>query len=401
MISNTQQLRDFAARVRQAPWIAIDTEADSLHAYPEKLCLLQIAIPDEAVLIDPLADIHLEPLWEAFDHREIILHAADYDLRLLYQGHHFRPASIFDTMWAARLLGETRFGLNDSLTRHLGITLEKGAQKANWGRRPLTPRMIEYALNDVRYLHELEEALRKELIARDRLEWHRQICDHIIQNAASPSNIDRNSVWRIKGHDKLSPLGLAVLRELWHWREKEAVRSNKPPFFILNHEGLSAIAEYVAEKRTLRGYRLPHFLTTRRRYGITEAVGRALEIPETDWPTQIRVRSRRMTRPELDVSDTLRDKRDYQAHQLGLDPTLIASKSTLYALARKECEPAWNALLPWQRGLLESPIQPEAMRAWKKSAAAQIQAQSQSEIDPSTSSADGEVSSDEESLSSE
>lgn len=108
-----------------------------------------------------------------------------------------------------------------------------------------------------------------------------------------------------------------------------------------------------------------------------------------------------MTRPELDVSDTLRDKRDYQAHQLGLDPTLIASKSTLYALARKECEPAWNALLPWQRGLLESPIQPEAMRAWKKSAAAQIQAQSQSEIDPSTSSADGEVSSDEESLSSE
>ena len=96
VISTSEELKEFASRLRHAAWVALDTEADSLHAYPEKLCLLQIAIPGEAVLVDPLADLHLEPLWSALDDREIIFHAADYDLRLLFQGHHFRPAAIFE-----------------------------------------------------------------------------------------------------------------------------------------------------------------------------------------------------------------------------------------------------------------------------------------------------------------
>ena len=143
MIDTAVELGEFAARVAAAPWVAVDTEADSLHAYPEKLCLLQVAIPGEERLVDPLADMHLEPLWEAFDRHEIIFHAADYDLHLLSSGHNFRPSSIFDTMWAARLLGESKFGLNDVLSTHLGLRLEKGSQKANWGRRPLTERSEE------------------------------------------------------------------------------------------------------------------------------------------------------------------------------------------------------------------------------------------------------------------
>lgn len=99
-----------------------------LHAYPEKLCLLQVGVPGGEYLVDPLADLHLEPLWDAMDGHSIIFHAADYDLRLLFRGHHFKPARIFDTMLAARLVGEARFGLNDALNTHLGITLEKGSQ---------------------------------------------------------------------------------------------------------------------------------------------------------------------------------------------------------------------------------------------------------------------------------
>lgn len=351
VIDGTETLRALSGRVRQAAWVALDTEADSLHAYPEKLCLLQLAIPGEAALIDPLADLHLEPLWEALDEREVIFHAADYDLRLLFQGHHFRPSAIFDTMWAARLLGDKRFGLNDCLTQYLGVTLEKGAQKANWGRRPLTDRMVEYALNDVRFLHELAEAMRRRLQELGRLDWHRQTCARLIEECARPGQVDLDQVWRIKGHDRLDPLGLAVLRELWHWREKEAVRSNKPPFFILRHEALSDLADQASLKQDARGIKLPPFLTSRRRHGVTEAIGRGLEVPATDRPVHVRVRSRRMTTAELDRSEDLRKVRDRRAGELGIDPTLIASKATLFALGRNDAD-AWDGLLPWQRALL-------------------------------------------------
>ncbi len=352
MISSTEELREFSGRLVQAPWVGLDTEADSLHAYPEKLCLLQVAIPGEAVLIDPLADIHLEPLWEALDEREMIFHAADYDLRLLFQGHHFRPTSIFDTMWAARLLGDAKFGLNDCLTHYLQITLEKGAQKANWGRRPLTDRMVEYALNDVRYLFELSEALRARLVEKGRMDWHRQTCARLINDCARAEQVDLDSVWRTKGHDKLDPLGLAILRELWHWREKDAVRSNKPPFFILRHEALSEIAADASLRKSARSLKLPPYLTPRRRHGVIEAVERGLEVPVADRPVHVRVRTRRMTKKELDRVEELRLVRDKRAAELEIDPTLVASKATLYALARND-PGAWEDQLPWQQALLQ------------------------------------------------
>lgn len=352
VISTSEELKEFASRLRHAAWVALDTEADSLHAYPEKLCLLQIAIPGEAVLVDPLADLHLEPLWSALDDREIIFHAADYDLRLLFQGHHFRPAAIFDTMWAARLVGEMKFGLNDILTKLLGVTLEKGAQKANWGRRPLTERMVEYALNDVRHLNELAGVLRSRLQELGRLEWHRQTCIRLIADCAQSEQVDLDSVWRIKGHDRLDPLGLAVLRELWHWREKDAVRTNKPPFFILRHESLSDIAADASERHSARNLKLPPYLTHRRRQGVIEAVETGLRVPEADRPVHIRVRSRRMLKKELDVAEELRVRRDERANDVGIDPTLVASKSTLYSLGRRD-PGAWEGLLPWQRGFLE------------------------------------------------
>lgn len=351
LISTTAELQQLSAEVRQAPWIALDTEADSLHAYPEKLCLVQLAIPGKEVLVDPLADLHLEPLWDALENRELIFHAADYDLRLIFQGHYFRPAAIFDTMWAARLLGEPKFGLNDVLTKHLGITLEKGAQKANWGRRPLTPRMTEYALNDVRHLHALETALRDQLSQKGRLQWHRQICDQLIHECARADVVDANQVWRIKGHDRLDPLGLAIMRELYWWREEDARRTNRPPFFVLSHEKLSEIASEAAQKAS-RSFRLPSFLTPKRRRGIEEAIERGLAVPEDQRPVHIRTRTRRLTRKEIARAEVLRERRDRHAAELGIDPTIIAARAQLFSLAREDTPESWSSLLPWQLELL-------------------------------------------------
>ena len=357
MISTTAELRELACRVRESEWVALDTEADSLHAYPEKLCLLQVGVPGSEYLVDPLSDLHLEPLWEAMDQHSIIFHAADYDLRLLFRGHHFKPARIFDTMLAARLAGEARFGLNDALNTHLGITLEKGSQKANWGKRPLTPAMVDYALNDVRHLFPLQQSLLGRLESLGRLDWHQQICERLIRDCCQPERIDDDAIWRTKGHDKLDALGLAVLRELWHWREKDALRTGRPPFFILKHEQLAELSAAASETRTTRGLNLPHFLTSKRRSGLLDAIQQGLEVPENRLPRPIRVHSRRMTRAELDISDRLAQVRDIHARELGIDPTLIASKATLYALGRNDPD-AWEGLMSWQRNLLEKPLTP-------------------------------------------
>lgn len=333
--------------------MGIDTEADSLHSYPEKLCLLQIAIPGEEQLVDPLADLHLEPMWEAFDRHELILHAADYDLHLLFNGHRFRPDRIFDTMWAARLAGELKFGLNDVLTRFLGVQLEKGAQKADWGRRPLTPRMIDYALNDVRYLNNLSQLLKEKLLSLGRLDWHRQVCARLIDECAVASEPDPNTLWRVKGHERLTPAGLAVLREIWQWREMESRRTNRPPFFVVRHETLSELAAQASEGG-LRAIRLPHYLTSRRREGLRDSIAAGLAVPPSEHPQHIFVRSRRLSRQELAVADDLKKRRDAWARNLGIDPTIIAPRGTLFALARAGSG-EWDRLMPWQRELLEKP----------------------------------------------
>jgi ribonuclease D len=212
--------------------------------------------------------------------------------------------------------------------------------------------MVEYALNDVRHLHELAEAMREGLLGLGRLDWHRQTCARLIEECARPGQVDLDQVWRVKGHDRLDSLGLAVLRELWHWREKEAVRANKPPFFILRHEALSDLAENASRSQSAAGLKLPHFISGRRRRGVVEAVERGLAVPASDRPVHVRVRARRMTQQELDRAEDLKKLRDRRAEDLKIDPTLIASRSTLFALGRDDAE-AWGALLPWQRALLE------------------------------------------------
>src|SRR5262245_2193676 len=122
--------------MRAAKWIALDTEADSLHAYPEKLCLIQISIAGGDELLDPLSALDLTPAFAVFRDHALILHGADYDLRLLRKSCGFVPTAIFDTMLASRLLGCREFGLNNLVAKYLAVTLEKGPQKANWAQRP-------------------------------------------------------------------------------------------------------------------------------------------------------------------------------------------------------------------------------------------------------------------------
>lgn len=352
VIETNEKLAEFLPVMRAAKWVAVDTEADSLHAYPEKVCLIQISIAEADRLVDPLANLDLSQLLEALKGHDLLMHGADYDLRLLWKHHRFTPRSVFDTMLAARLLGHRQFSLNALLAHYLGITLDKGMQKADWARRPLTERMEAYARNDTRHLKPLADKLKLELQQKGRLAWHEESCSRQVADCAREIEPDWNSVWRTKGSHLLSRPALAVLRELWQWREQEALGGNRPPFFVLAHETLTQIAIAATDSRQIEPL-LPRRFSDRRREGLRKAIARGLALPATQHPEILRFTSRRLTETERHRLAELERHRDAHAARLGLDPSLIAPRATLLDLARHGEKHA-PELMRWQRELLHS-----------------------------------------------
>jgi ribonuclease D len=351
LIDTDQKLATLLPKLRAAKWLALDTEADSLHAYPEKVCLIQISTVDGDELVDPLAEINLDPLFDVFNAHELIFHAADYDLRLLEKHHQFTPSAIFDTMLAARLLGELQFGLSSLVEKFLGVKLDKGSQKADWAQRPLTERMEIYARNDTHYLKPLADKLKSALEAKGRLAWHQESCARLIEDCTRPQIVDADSVWRIKGSSILNRPALAILRELWQWREKEAIAYCRPPFFILSHERMVDIADAAAAREPFENI-LPPKMSPRRRETLLETVKSGLAVPSDRHPETIRHKFNRPSETEFRRFRELEKIRDAHAHRLGIDPTLIASKATLGDLSRD-----WDRhapeLMNWQRELLK------------------------------------------------
>jgi ribonuclease D len=351
VIDTDPKLAALLPKLRAAHWLALDTEADSLHAYPEKVCLIQISTTDGDELVDPLAEINLDPLFDVFNGRELIFHAADYDLRLLEKHHQFRPSAIFDTMLAARLLGERQFGLSALVENHLGVKLDKGSQKADWAQRPLTERMEIYARNDTHYLKPLADKLKFELQQKNRLAWHQESCARLIEECSQPSVVDTDAVWRVKGSSILNRAALAILRELWQWREQEAIAYCRPPFFVLSHERMVDIADAAAAQETFENI-IPPKMSPRRREALLEAVKTGLAISATDYPEILRPKFHRPSESEFRRFREIEKRRDAHAHQLAIDPTLIASKAVIGDLARDWDKHAAE-LMNWQRELLK------------------------------------------------
>src|SRR5437667_1316761 len=372
LIATDVQLTALLAKIDAAGRVAIDIEADSLHSYREKLCLLQISVPtvagiDDAgpdvetgsgtpdqlsrlqhdVIVDPLAHLDLQPLRRALEDREIVLHGGDYDLRMLRRGLNFTAQRIFDTMIAARLLGVREFSLAALVKRYFGVELPKGSQKADWAKRPLPARMAEYAINDVRYLLSLAEKLEAKLDRHQRRDWLRQSCQRAIEQAAVARVRKQDEFWRIRGSGSLKPQAAAVLRALWQWREKEAEMADRPPFHILqNHELLKAAESFTSGR--VPDYK--HF-SARRRETFCEVARSALQLPQSEWPVMRQCSAIRTTADIVRRAEQLRARRDKSAGQLELEPPFVASRGTLEAIAT-DPEQATRLLVPWQRELI-------------------------------------------------
>lgn len=347
MITTDEQLAEILPRLRDVARVAVDTEADSLHCYFEKLCLIQLTVAEEDFLVDPLAHVDLQPLCAALAEKEIILQGMDFDLRLLRRTLGFTSREVFDTVIAARLLGLREFSLAALVQQYFGVTLAKGSQKANWARRPLPRVMAEYAKNDTHFLLPLAAQMETQLAECGRTEWFRQSCRRALEQAAVERERDPDQSWRIAGSGTLPPRTNAVLRALWRWRDQEAQRGDRPAFHILQNSALLQSAErFVAGEAP--DYR--HF-SDRRRHDFKAAAEAALALPDSEWPQRPpRVHRPRINNVEKRVEE-LKQRRDKHATELALDPSFIASRGALESIAADESR-SGEILVGWQRDLL-------------------------------------------------
>lgn len=347
MIASDSELAAILPLLEKIDRVAVDTEADSLHCYYEKLCLVQLSLGGADYLVDPLAGFDLAPLCHALASKEIVLQGADFDLRLLRRALNFTASRIFDTVIAARLLGIREFSLAALVERFFDVKLTKGSQKANWAQRPLPARMAEYAINDTHYLLPLAEKLEAELRARGRREWFEQSCERALEQTAVQRVRDEEEAWRISGAGALEGRTAALLRALWRWREREAQSADRPPFHILQNHLLLRAAESFASGEAPE---FRHF-SARRRRGFMDAAEEALQLPESEWPKRLRRAGVRPTPETERLAEELRRRRDAAAQEHGIESSFIAPRAAVDSIAADRTRGA-ILLVPWQQTLL-------------------------------------------------
>jgi ribonuclease D len=336
-IRTADQLDDLVDELTGCRAIGFDTEADSLHHYTEKVCLIQLtAFGGASWLVDPLALRDLAPLAPIFADPSVlkVVHGGDNDVTSLRRDFGFEFRTLFDTAIAARLLGDTEVGLQALVRNQLGVELSKGSQRDDWSKRPLTPKQEAYALADVEHLMALATGLTDRLAAAGRTEWAREEFAALARRPPAAKRTGPDEFRRIKGSAKLSLRQQAVLRELYQWREARAAAADRPPFKIVSPETLLALAEdppanVGAVARALASYS--------RQAGevavVFAAIERGLDLPEDELPER-----EQGERPSLSPATrrritALRAWRDEQAERSRLDPSIVMPQRLVERLA--------------------------------------------------------------------
>ncbi|HEV2750742.1 MAG TPA: HRDC domain-containing protein [Gemmatimonadales bacterium] len=341
-VRTPQALADAIAALSREPLVAADTEAASFHRYRDRIFLIQLASPSRTEIIDPLALTDLSPVGALLSNAAVekIFHDADYDLRTLDRDYGFRARRLFDTRIAAQLAGEPAVGLAALLEKYVGVKLAKEHQKADWSRRPLPAAMLAYAAADTEHLPALREALRARLSALGRLGWAEEEFTRLedLRWTGAPEGGGGDAYLRIKGAKVLPARQLAALRELYRWRESVAAEQDRATFRIIGNEALHAVARALprapADLKAITG--LPDSLAGRHGAALLGAVRRALELSEPELPRVERA-PRQPRDPALEARvERLKAARNRVAAELGLEPGILAARSTLEAVARTQ-----------------------------------------------------------------
>jgi ribonuclease D len=334
-ISTSEQLRSLAKALAKEPLLALDTESNSLYAYREQVCLVQISTRSADYIVDPLSIDDMSPLASLMVNPAIekVFHAAEYDLMTMKRDFGYTVVNLFDTMVAARICGYKNIGLGNLLDGLLGIKLDKSHQRDDWGQRPLPKDSLVYAQMDTHYLPALRDLLSEKLTQVNRWREAHETFEDLADVQPSISRFDPEGYWRIALPNQLTRRQIAILRELYLMRERMAEGRNLPPFKIMSDKLLMALA--TAAPRHRRDLDGVEGLTPAniRRYGddVLAAVARGIDskLPQPPPPE-----------PPADPSiveryTALREWRKNRATERGVESDVIISKDTLWTLAEK------------------------------------------------------------------
>jgi ribonuclease D len=335
MITRRQALMKMANRLANEPILAVDTESNSLHAYQEQVCLIQFSTPQDDFLVDPLALDDLSPLEPLFADQQIekIFHAAEYDLITLKRDFKFGFENLFDTMLAARILGWEEVGLGSILKTKFGVKLNKRYQRANWGRRPIPPEMMDYARLDTHYLIPLRYRMKSELKSIGRWSLAEEDFARLrYVNGRDPDDMPE-LCWRVRGAYDLTPQQAAVLLKLCYYRTEVAKSINRPVFKVIGDKTLLAVAEACprTEAELQKVSPLSHKQYQRHAEGLLKAVEEGLAA-EPAYPP----RSPRPDDEYLARLEALRSWRKNTGQELQVNSDVILPRDVMYTITARD-----------------------------------------------------------------
>jgi ribonuclease D len=334
MVVDAAALERLCARVESAPRVAIDTEFHAERTYTPRLMVVQIAFDDGVAVVDPLALPELRALAEALSETEVIGHALSSDLKIFADRFDIVPSRVFDTQVAAAFLG---YGMQISLAELVhdvrGVRLAKSQTVSDWAARPLSPKQVEYLVDDVAHLLPMHDALVERLRAAGRLEWVREECA-LLGDIERYRVDERRAYLRIPGATRMNRRELGVLKALVKFRDRTARKRDVPARYIVPDDVVAGLAtlrpksvDDLAQLRRLDA-------GTRRQHGaaIIEIVAEAEALPEDELPE-------RPKRPLGTARDTLVSLMSIVVGEIarahGIAPSLLVPRASLERVSRE------------------------------------------------------------------
>ncbi len=358
LITRQREWNRLATSLASEQELAIDTESNSRYSYRGRICLIQIGTAGSAHLIDPLALSDLSALGSILAEPSItkVVHGSDYDLRCFYREYGFEVKSLFDTEISSRFLGVPASNLGSVLRNFLGVEIPKSLklQKSDWGKRPLSKQAIDYAVADIHHLLPLAAELRNRLTEVGRLDWIQEECNLLEQNARARVEHTERSFLKMRGAGRLSMRQLAVLKELFEFREKEAERRDWPPYWVIPNDVLLFIAKSPSTPLS----QVPN-LSSKLINRVGQQIEAAVQCGQCGPEVQRPPLSRKTRFQDPDVESRLQVLNQWRRDKgatLGLDPALLWPTPSLERLARN----------PHQQDTELSPAGSPEIRYWQR-----------------------------------
>ena len=353
IVSDTKTLAEICQAISKHPYCTVDTEFLRESTFWPELCLIQIASPEEACIIDVLAEgIDLAPFFDLMANESVmkVFHAARQDIEIVYKLAELIPHPVFDTQVAAMVCGFGESISYDQLVYKItGEQIDKSSRFTDWKRRPLSDKQLNYALADVTHLRQVYLSLKANLEEQNRAKWVTEEMEIL----TSPETYDMppENAWKRLKMRVRKPRGLAIMQNVAEWRERTARENDVPRGRVIRDDAIYEICaqppENMKQLSELRGISRSF---DRNRYGtgLLQAVAAAVDLPKEQLPKM--PRSKHAPEGSGAATEMLKVLLKLVVEQNGVAAKVIATVDELEKIAADDNADV-PALKGWRREL--------------------------------------------------